>query len=145
MFIDTNGTCFNRFGAWATLSDERKKHDIAPLTSALDTVSAIETIRFQYNDDAGYLTSPGMKMGFRAQSLEKVLPEWVQTTDDGTKVVIEQGATALTVAALRELRAEKDAQIAALKADVAAKDADLADLAARLARLERTLDAAANR
>jgi uncharacterized protein involved in exopolysaccharide biosynthesis len=66
------------------------------------------------------------------------------------KFVAVKGFESLTVQALRELRAEKDAEIAALKEKIAALEARAvarvtldAELEARLARLEAASGAAA--
>jgi hypothetical protein len=88
--------------------------------------------------------APGRTVGFIAQDVEKVFPEWVNTDADGYRYITERGTTALMVEALRELRAEKDAQIAKLNADHEAElrelerqhREELAGLADRLARLE---------
>ena len=56
---------------------------------------------------------------------------------DGHKYVTERGTTALLVEALRELRAEKDSQLAILRAE---KDAEIAQLRARIERLEQLLN-----
>lgn len=44
-------------------------------------------------------------IGFLAQEVEAVLPEWVTTSDDGIKGICVKGDTALFVAAIQELLA----------------------------------------
>ena len=60
---------------------------------------------------------------------ERVFPDWVRVGPDGYKTLTVAGFEALTAEALRELRAEKDAQIA--------------DLTNRLDRLEAMITTAA--
>src|SRR5260370_13964485 len=50
-----------------------------------------------------------------AQEVEKIFPDWVDTAANGMKRLSIHGFEALTVQALRELRAEKDARISALE------------------------------
>ena len=67
-------------------------------------------------------------MGFIAQDVEKVLPQWVGEDERGYKMVTPTGFEALSVEALRELRSEKDAEIAALKGKLDAMEARLRKL-----------------
>jgi hypothetical protein len=123
-------------GSWAALSDRRAKHDIQPLTGALDMVLSLAGKSYQYNDPKAPGAAEGECVGFIAQDVEQVFPEWVSELADGTKIISIRGFEALTVEALRDLRAEKDGQIAELKADNAAlRDANSA-LEARVECLE---------
>jgi hypothetical protein len=81
-----------------------------------------------------------------ADEVARVFPDWVSTDGSGTRYVTERATTALMVEALRDLRAEKDAQVASLHAEVAAaraeaarRDAENAELKARLAALEAAI------
>ncbi|MCE2653986.1 MAG: tail fiber domain-containing protein [Planctomycetaceae bacterium] len=132
-------------GTWAAISDPRTKHDIAPLSGALDLLLSLRGYSFFYNDNevTKGRALPGRQIGLMADEVERVFPDWVSRDGDGIRMVTERGTTALTVEALRELRDEKDRQIDALQADLARRDADLAaqqrqinDLLTRLERLE---------
>ena len=127
-------------GSWAVLSDARLKHNIQPLTGALDSLLQLRSVTYEYNDPAATQQPAGKQTGFIAQEVEKVFPEWVGEKADGYKFIDIRGFESLTVQSLRELRAEKDAEIAALKAELAAlKAANTAletGIAARLAKLE---------
>ena len=75
-----------------------------------------------------------------------MFPDWVDETNEGYKTVTFRGFEALTVEALRELRAERNAEISKLRTE---KDAEIetlrgknAELEARLARIEAMLAAA---
>jgi len=136
---------------WATISDQRAKHEIQPLTGALDQLMQLKGHTFYYNEPNKPGARPGKCIGFIAQDVEPVFPEWVRTDHDGMKSLAMPGIEAITVEALRELRAEKDAQIEALRAE---KDAQIEELAAahaaqvraneqlaeRLARLESLME-----
>lgn len=107
-------------GSWSVLSDQRTKQNIRPLRGALDRVLALQGYTFEYTPaaQADGLALPGEQIGLVAQQVEQVFPDWVGEDTNGTKYVTERGTTALFVEALRELRAEKDAEIAALRAEI---------------------------
>lgn len=70
-----------------------------------------------------------------AQEVERVFPDWVREREDGMKLVSVRGFEALSVAALRDLRAEKDAEIDALRSENSELRARLDAVEATLARL----------
>lgn len=102
-------------GAWATPSDARLKRDIQPLDHMLDKLLRLRGVTFEYAHPDNELHPAGRHTGFIAQEVQPVFPEWVGKTPDGYLSVGPQGFEAMTVEALRELRAEKDAEIADLK------------------------------
>ncbi|MBY0111368.1 MAG: tail fiber domain-containing protein [Phycisphaerales bacterium] len=104
-------------GSWAVSCDPRLKHDIAPLAGTLDRLLSLRGYRFVYNDDAVRSNKglPGVQIGLMADEVERVFPDWVSRDKDGMRMVTERSTTALMVEALRDLRAEKDGQIAELK------------------------------
>ncbi len=121
-------------GAWAVPSDARLKTQVAPLAGTLDQLLRLRGVEYVYRPEATpksmYL--PGRQVGFIAQEVEQVFPDWVSETDAGYRIVGPRGFEALTVEALRELRAEsagidggQNARIMALEADNAALRADL--------------------
>jgi uncharacterized protein YdbL (DUF1318 family) len=102
-------------GSWSSLSDERLKEDVKPMKGTLDTLLSLHGYEFQYTDKAvaTRFGLPGRQIGLMAQEVERVFPDWVGRTEDGYLHVTERATTALMVEALRDLRAEKDRQIAA--------------------------------
>ncbi|MBX9738097.1 MAG: tail fiber domain-containing protein, partial [Phycisphaerales bacterium] len=128
-------------GMWSSFSDERLKHDIKPMAGTLDRLLQLRGYSFEYNADAvaSNMGLPGTQLGLIAQEVERVFPDWVQKNANGYRYVTERSTTALMVEALRDLRAEKDRQIDALKADAARRDAENAELKARLAAIEAAL------
>jgi hypothetical protein len=136
-------------GSWAVPSDARLKADVEPLAGTLDRLLQLRGVRYAYRPEvtpkAMYL--PGPQVGFIAQEVERVFPDWVSEGADGYKTVGPRGFEALTVEALRELRAEsaaidggQSARIAALEAENAKLRTELdrrdAEYRARLERLE---------
>jgi hypothetical protein len=90
-------------------------------------------VTFEYKDPTAIHELPGQQTGMIAQEVEKVFPEWVETGRDGMKRLSVRGFEALAIEALRELRAEKDAQIRE-------RDQQLAAMEKRLCALERALE-----
>ena len=127
--IDSAGNTFNHSGSWSTYSDIRLKRDVAAIEHPLDTFLGLRGQTFEYVDPTGVMASAGRRMGFIAQDVEQVLPEWVSDDVHGYKMVTTQGFEALSVEAVRALREEKDREIGELRAR-------LDELAARLATLE---------
>ncbi len=120
-------------GSWTSSSDRRLKKNIEDLDGALQRVLALRGVTFEYRDPESINELPGERMGMIAQEVEAVFPEWVEVNGRGHKTVTFRGFEALAVEALRELRDEKDAQLAE-------RDAEIARLTVRLARVEVLLD-----
>ncbi len=122
-------------GQWSALSDARLKHSIEPLDGALERILSLRGVTFEFTDEGlrTGLASPGRHMGMIAQDVEAVFPEWVDEAPSGHKFVTEYGTTALLVEALRELRAEKNA-------DLLQKNAEIDELRQRLTKLEVILE-----
>ncbi|CAN5822503.1 hypothetical protein BH11PLA1_BH11PLA1_00380 [soil metagenome] len=121
-------------GAWAVLSDPRAKHDVTPLRGTLDRLMQLRGYSYEYNPDrvASGVALKGTQIGLMADEVARVFPDWVSTDPSGTRFVTERSTTALMVEALRDLRAEKDAQVEAVRRENA-------DLKARLERLEKAI------
>src|SRR5262249_40103018 len=122
----------------------RLKKNIEPLTGALKRLLELRPVTFEYKDPQSIHESPGVQIGMIAQEVEKVFPDWVDTAPNGMKRLSIHGFEALTVQALRELRAEQDAKIAELEAandrmrrDLTAQKETAARLETRLAALEK--------
>jgi len=126
-------------GSWSSFSDARLKHDIVPIAhqgGMLARLLQLNGYEVEYTDEAvdSMFGRPGGQIGLIAQEVQNVFPQWVDQSEDGYLFVTEQGVTAIVIEALRDLRAEKDAQIDALRAE---NDA----LRDRLADLEHAVDA----
>jgi hypothetical protein len=122
-------------GAWSVSSDARLKKDVRPLEGALETLLALRGVSYEYRDPEAIHELPGRRIGFIAQEVEEVLPDWVDEGENGFKRLTIRGFEALAVEALRELGTERDA----LAAENAALAKRVEGLEARLARLEGAL------
>lgn len=126
-------------------SDRRFKKDVRTLDGALATVTRLRGVQYEYRQGefADRNFPAGKTDGFVAQELREVLPELVQEGSDGYLAVNYQGVIPVLTEAVKELKAEKDAEVIALEARLAEKDRQVSELEARLARLEAVLDRAA--
>jgi hypothetical protein len=79
-------------------SDERKKTDIEPIPNALEKVLQLRGVTFNKLDDDNRRHA-----GVIAQEVEKVLPEVVYTSEDGTKSVAYGNLVGLLIEAIKEL------------------------------------------
>lgn len=85
-------------------SDERLKDNIAPIENSLDKVGQLKGYEFDWNDKQDVYE--GHDIGVIAQEVEKVVPELVQTRDDGYKAVKYEKIVPLLINAINELKAE---------------------------------------
>ena len=102
-------------GSWAAASDLRLKKNIEPVVGALGRLLGLRGVTFEYKDAASVGELPGRQTGMIAQDVERVFPNWVDTTADGYRTLTFRGFEALAVEALRDLRKEKDADIAGVE------------------------------
>jgi len=122
-------------GSWSSSSDRRVKKNIADLEGALETLLALRGVTFEYKDPEAINELAGTRVGFIAQEVEEVLPDWVDEKPDGMKMVTVRGFEALAVEALRELEARHGTDVAALRKENDALRARVADLEALAARM----------
>jgi hypothetical protein len=125
--LEVNGTAHRADDSpsWTVVSDARLKKNVEDIEGALETLLALRGVTFEYREPA----KPGLRRGFLAQEVEKVLPEWVADGPDGYKRITVSGFEALAVEALRDQQREIEAQkaeLAALRADVERLNAELA-------------------
>ncbi len=149
MRIDGKGNVYSASGSFTTLSDRRLKRDIEPIEGALEALLALEGVRFRYRDGARPFGGTVPRMGFVAQQVEQVLPEWVDESTEGYKQITPIGFRALTVEAMRELHARMSAENERLReqnrllttrlSELEARNDRNEDLEARLALLESLL------
>jgi hypothetical protein len=60
--------------SWSSYSDLRLKHDVVPITNAIDSILKIDPIFFKWNDRS---EDQQRSIGVSAQSVEKVFPELI--------------------------------------------------------------------
>lgn len=85
--------------------DSRLKHNIKPITNALDKIDQIDVGSYDKQRSLTDSTIVGREVGLFAQQFEKVLPEGVRNLDDGTLTVSPMAAIALLIQANKELKA----------------------------------------
>jgi hypothetical protein len=90
-------------------SDKNLKTDIVVIDRALDKVSLIKGVTFNWNDKAEGKDTSRREAGVIAQDLEKVLPEAVITRDNGVKAVDYDKIIPLLIEAIKDLKAEVEA------------------------------------
>ena len=113
--LEVNGTAGKPGGgSWSNSSDRRLKKNIADMEGVLDRLLKLRGVTYEYIDPEAIRELPGTRLGMIAQEVEEVFPDWVHTAD-GYKRLTYRGFEALTVEALRELRQEKDDEIAELQ------------------------------
>ena len=84
-------------------SDRGLKDNIYPIENALEKVEALGGYEFDWNGNQDVYT--GHDIGVIAQEVEAVLPELVQTRDNGYKAVKYEKLTAVLIQAVKELSA----------------------------------------
>ena len=87
-------------------SDKRLKDNITPIENALNKVSQVQGIEFDWVEKEGIHGNEGHDVGVIAQEIEKVLPEVVTTRDNGYKAVKYEKIIPLLIEAIKELQAE---------------------------------------
>ena len=85
-----NATIFN------TLSDENTKENIHTLEDAILKVMQMRGVSFQWKDNKN------KSIGVIAQEVEKVLPEIVNTNENGTKSISYDSIIGLLIEAIKE-------------------------------------------
>jgi len=95
-----------------TGSDIRFKTSVEPLNHALDRISRLRGVSYEWNREAfpGKHFREGKHIGLIAQEVEQVVPELVETGADGYKAVNYNKLPALLVEAVKEQQAQIEAQ-----------------------------------
>jgi len=143
LHLSANSAAKPTSNAWTVSSDARLKKNIQPITHALDDLLALHGVTYQWRDPASQGNMAGTYTGLIAQDVERVFPEWISEDDKGYKTLTVIGFEGIVVEAMRQLRAEKDAEIKALRTESALRierlEAENAELRARFEELERTM------
>jgi hypothetical protein len=115
--INSNGTSTT----YSTSSDYRLKHDIQPMTGALDKVAQLKPVTYKWNSDNSE------SQGFIAHELQEVVPDCVTGEKDAVDAdgnPVYQGIdTSFLVATLTAAIQEQQQMIETLQAKVAALEA----------------------
>jgi hypothetical protein len=102
-----NGTCYYPSGACS--SDVRLKKNIQSLgDGALGDLAKLRAVTFEWKEPGAHGPA-GTQLGFIAQEVEKVRPDWVTVDDQGFKAVNLKGLEVMLVASVSTLKASNDA------------------------------------
>ncbi len=108
-------------GTWTNSSDIRLKDIHGDYVKGLDAIMKLNPVKFNYKaDNLKKLPSDKEYIGFIAQEVQPAFPEAISQDTDGYLNFDMHSINVAMVNAIQELKAEKDAEIASLKADNAA-------------------------
>jgi hypothetical protein len=127
-------------GSWANSSDARLKQNIVPLTNALDRLTRLRGVNFEWVNPEDHANQQGQQGGFIAQEVEREFPKWVTEVDGAEhdrKLTADGRIKSLTLpfefdALVVEAIKEQQTQIQA-------RDKEIEELKRRLAAMERAL------
>jgi hypothetical protein len=96
--------------AYGSPSDARKKENIVPIQNALEKVTKLRGVEFDWreNTDEWIYTKIKHDIGFIAQEVQEVEPKLVREGGDGFLGLRDRAIPALLVEAIKELKAELD-------------------------------------
>ncbi len=83
-------------------SDKRHKNNIQPITNALQKVSKLNGVTWEWNDDVNEVTKSTPKTGLIAQEVQEVLPEVVVERENGYLGLDYSKMMGLMVEAIKE-------------------------------------------
>ncbi len=129
------GTAGNTSGTWSNLSDERLKKNIFDYKGSLEKVLNLRPVSFEWKENKEGRTA-GRHIGFIAQEVEKVFPEWVSTMSDGNKWMTPEGMNAVLVQSIRELKERHDSVKTHCNASLSSAAEENAKLKDKIAALE---------
>lgn len=97
-------------GTIGACSDGRYKKAIEPVENALEMVSELEGVRYQWKTDEypHQQFAKGTQVGFVAQEVKKVLPEVVMEQPDGSLAIDYGRLTPVLLEAIKELKKQND-------------------------------------
>lgn len=86
------------------ISDRRYKKNIEPIRHALKSVMSLRGVTYEWDQSAFTDTEvePGQQLGFIAQDIEAILPQVVDTDEEGMKSVDYSRLTSVLVEAVKE-------------------------------------------
>jgi hypothetical protein len=136
---DADGTVI----AGACPSDARLKHTVTPFPETLDRLIKLRPVHFYWRTDEfpGRGFGSGQSYGLIAQEVEEVMPALVTKDEQGFKAVNYSKLPVLMLQAVRELKAEKDKEVAALKMENDTLKQQIKQQEERLRRLEALMGA----
>ena len=91
-------------GAWANTSDERLKKNVITLDSALEKVMQLRGVRYDWRTEEDAVSST--RIGFIAQEMEQIFPQFVSAGNNGIKGIAYGSLTPVLVEAIKEQQGE---------------------------------------
>jgi hypothetical protein len=105
---------------WETYSDIRLKDIIANYSLGLEEFVQLSPVRFRYKEkNALNIDSSDIYVGLIAQEVEKIVPDAVVEGEDGILSLDYNTLLMSAINAIKELKSEKDSEVAELKAELA--------------------------
>jgi len=103
--------------AYGSPSDARKKENVVPIENALEKVTKLRGVEFDWKEDTDEWQYTKIKhdIGFIAQEVQAVEPTLVREGGDGFLGVRDRGIPALLVEAVKELKQQLDDAKAEIK------------------------------
>ena len=95
-------------GTLSHVSDARLKKEVKTLEGALDQLLMLRGVTFTWKDPEMHGGATARQIGFIAQEVETVFPEWVGKDASGTKTLSTDGLGAVLVESLRTLKTDND-------------------------------------
>ncbi|MBY0315674.1 MAG: tail fiber domain-containing protein, partial [Bdellovibrionales bacterium] len=130
----TDCTLGNGAGATNCTSDIRLKENITPIDSALDKITQITGVEFDWNDLA--LVPGKHSMGVIAQEVQKVFPTAVVENASGYLAVDYAVLVSPLIQATKELNNKCDASAAQAKVEIASLRTENSEIKDKSLRLE---------
>ncbi len=91
-------------GFWTFPSDRRLKKNIQPLPDrSLEKFLQLRGVNFEWKNPEEHGNLKGVQMGFIAQDVEKIFPEWIKENSEGYKILYLDGYHGLMVKSFQEL------------------------------------------
>jgi len=99
LHLSTNSAGKPGGGSWTDSSDIRLKKDIIPIANALEKITKLNGINFEWVNPSEHGNLSGIQGGFIAQDVQSIFPGWVQQIDPAgaDKNLIPDGQKALSL------------------------------------------------
>ncbi len=120
----------NASGGYTQVSDSRLKKNITPLRNSLQKVIHLQGVNYDWRTEEfpSKNFDASTQLGLIAQDVESIVPEIVKTDNAGYKALAYDKLTAVLVEAIKELKSEKDAELASKNADIQAQKNEIKEL-----------------
>jgi hypothetical protein len=87
-------------------SDGRLKRNTSALSGALEKILRLKPVTFEWNSKSPYSDFIQPQMGFLAQDIKKIFPQWVSEDKKGNKLLDLRGLDTVLIEGLKEIHAK---------------------------------------